>query len=173
MDIIILVIISVILVSMCVSVVLTIYTGVQYSYGEQESPKWKCTRVSPDKDDYVVSRIRNNDAECIYPSKGAGCYYIKQKYMDKEKTEVDYTDLKKQCSNFTQNFPEVKVAGKTLDLDVFTCGESKDSTHFKLYKNSGYDDPQNDCAIIKRDRSPWMETMRIMGLAPYTIPTWA
>jgi len=154
MDLIILVVIGVIFCCMSVLVGLSIYAGVQYSYGEEELPKWKCTRVSKDKDDYIVSRIRNKDAECISTKDSAGCFVIKQKYVDKEKTEVNYVDLHKQCSNITKNFPKkITINGKDMDFEIFTCGEAADSSHFKLFKTSGYDDPENDCAIIMKDRS--------------------
>jgi hypothetical protein len=173
MDILVLMLIVGVACSACVIFIAMGYVGVIYSGAEEELPKWKCTNINDEKGEYVVSRIRNKESECINQKDMPGCFFIKRKYLDKEKSEIDYTDLKKQCSNIIQNFPNVKIAGKQIDMDVYTCGEGKDSTQYKLFKNSGYDDPEDPCAIIKKDRSAWQETLRILGLAPYAVPPWA
>lgn len=128
--------------SSCIIPIIVLYYKANLNVQE-----WRCTDVGSDK--YVVSRMNNFDAECMYDPKGVGCYIIKP---DSFEGVVDKADLKQQCDNFIKNYPVVKpINYEPTTFNEYTCGEN--SINKRIWNLTGYENPNDMCYKIKNDRS--------------------
>ena len=125
----------------CISSSLTTGGGLYY-IGDQESKKWSCIPINETQN--VIGRINNSgNAECMSIQNTAGCYIL----LKPEKRE----DLQKICKSTIDTYPMVKVDNKTLPMENYTCG--KNSTNEKLWNNTGYENKDDSCYKIKKERS--------------------
>lgn len=129
-------------VCVCLSCIVLPILRYRQRYYSTNGP-WKCINTTGNM--YVVSRINKGESECMYNNDGIGCYIISPA---KNNGTVDEKNLKEQCDNFITNYPNVTSSkGDKLKLDIYTCGEN--SKNKELWGNTGYDNPNDACAIIK------------------------
>lgn len=102
---------------------------------------------------YIVSRINDKtlEAECVYDPKNVGCFIIRPSKID-DGDEDDKEDLKEQCDNVINNYPTVKLKNdSTVKFDSYSCG--RNSTNFKMWNTTGYDNPKDMCYKMLQERS--------------------
>lgn len=147
--------------SLCISFALGITGLVTNDKYKKDSLEWKCTDRDPGNpnEELIIGKLNSEgDSECIALKGAPGCFALHlSEEEEKKKTKKNYKpeDTKKymdlQCSQAISEFPNIKIDGKTLQMESYTCGEK--GKHKQLFNITGYDDPGDDCAIIKNDRS--------------------
>jgi len=97
---------------------------------------------------YSVGRISKGDAECMYEEGQVGCSSIMAPI--ESENEYDLKSAKDDCKNYIDNYPNVTLkTGQKLNLKPYKCGKSGEN--YKLWNNTGYDDPDEDCYKIKNN----------------------
>ena len=123
------------------------------SYGYTRS-QWKCIPVDAKKSLFIVGRMHNFDAECMSDPKSNGCWII-----EKDKDRGD-DDLKETCQGFINDYPSVDThtSSGVVEMIPYTCGPN--STHMKIWGNTGYNSPMDMCYKIAANKSFPNEMLR-------------
>jgi hypothetical protein len=128
-------------------------SGYYYKYYNTVG-KWNCTLTNTGN--YIVSRINNGESECISEKDGVGCYSITgtgQSYVERKKSAEDI------CKNIIQNYPNVTLNNKNINMEVYTCG--KNSTNQRLWGNTGYESKNDTCSqILTKNKLSLQELMK-------------
>jgi len=98
---------------------------------------------------YTVGRMSKGDAECMYENGQVGCSSIMASLGSDNK--YDIKRAKEECNNYIVHYPDVtlKSSGKLINLKPYRCG--KNGENYKLWNNTGYDNPDDECYRIKNN----------------------
>lgn len=128
--------------SISMSLISSITILIYYKYFRRTS--WECIEKKHVPGQYIIGRINLGNSECLYDDSFPGCYVID---VTTELPSKQASKSKTRCDNIIKNKPNVTDGGKQWVMKPYTCG--KESTHYKLWNVTGYNDPNGDCSLIK------------------------